>query len=57
MSIDNNFKKVFKGYHTVIRLSENDLANLKKHKRVTGRTWTIDVVDHDVPDWRIFGKK
>ncbi len=50
--IKNQSKKVRKS----IKLSDNDLRKLKKHRRVTGKDYIIDVVEGNVKEIRYFGR-
>ena len=40
----------------VINVTDADLKKLKKHRRLSGRDFVIDVVDQSTNDIRLFGR-
>jgi len=40
----------------VINVTDDDIRKLKKHRRLSGRDFVIDVVDRSTSDIKMFGR-
>lgn len=56
LEYNRDFMKNYKHKKKYIRLNSSDLAKLKKHKRLSGRDFIIDVLEGHTNEIRVWGR-